>query len=130
LLLRSLHQGVTDLRQNPPAWGRYLETTIAHPVGHRIPFFRRWFDLGPFQQSGTTTTVKQTTKRMAPSMRFIADLGDFDGSLHNLTTGQSGQPLAPHYKDQWTAYQEGRSFVLPFRSPKVTEVLNFAPASR
>ena len=125
LLLRSLSHAVTELRQNPSTarWGEYLETTIAHPVGHRIPLLNRWFDIGPFPQAGTTTTVKQTSKRLAPSMRFIADLADLDRSLHNLTTGESGQPFSPHYKDQWPAYSNGQSFPLQFHSPTITEVL-------
>jgi len=128
LLLRSLSHAVAELRQNPSTarWGEYLETTIAHPVGHRIPLLNRWFDIGPFPQAGTTTTVKQTTKRLAPSMRFIADLGDLDRSLHNLTTGESGQPFSPHYKDQWPAYYEGRSFPLLFHTPRIVEVLSFS----
>jgi penicillin amidase len=128
LLLRSLSQAVAELRANPAAslWGRYLETTIAHPVGHRLPLLNRWFDIGPFLQSGTTTTVKQTTKRLGPSMRLVVDLAEFDRSLQVLTTGQSGQPFSPHYKDQWSAYHEGRAFPLAFHSPKIAERLAFS----
>ncbi len=129
LLLRSLTQSIQEIKATTPpggaTWGRYLETTIAHPVGHRIPILWQWFDIGPFAQSGTTTTVKQTTKRLGPSMRLIVDLADLDRSLHNLTTGQSGQPFSRHYKDQWPAYYEGRSFPLEFRAPEVVERLDF-----
>ncbi len=132
LLLKSLSLAAGEVRTNPAAvmWGRWLETTIEHPVGHQIPFLRRWFDIGPFAPAGSTTTVKQTTQRLGPSMRLVVDLADFDRSLHNLTTGQSGQPLSPHYKDQWIAYYEGRSFPLTFRSPAVVEWLNFSPSGR
>jgi penicillin amidase len=132
LLLRSLASSVKEMRENPAAavWGRYLETTIEHPVGHRIPVLRRWFDIGPFPQSGATSTVKQTTRRLAPSMRLVVDLADFDRSLHVLTTGQSGQPLSPHYKDQWPAYHEGRSFPLAFRNPELIDKLNFSSSGR
>ena len=41
--------------------------------------------------SGSPTTVKQTTKRLGPSMRFVADLSELGHSLMNLTLGQSGQ---------------------------------------
>jgi penicillin amidase len=128
LCLRALSHAVTELRANPSTsfWGRYLETTIAHPVGHRLPLLNRWFDIGPFAQSGTSTTVKQTTKRLGPSMRLVVDLADFDRSLQVLTTGQSGQPFSPHYKDQWPAYHEGRAFPLLFHSPKIVERLAFS----
>jgi len=132
LLVRSLERSLHDLRGLPRAttasWGQYLETTLTHPVGHRIPFARRWFDIGPFPQSGTTTTVKQTTTRMGPSMRMIVDLSNFDNSLHNITTGESGQPFSPHYKDQWQAYYEGRSFPMQFSAPEIVDVLTFSPS--
>ena len=129
LLVRSLERGLHDVRGLPTAstanWGQYLETTLAHPVGHGIPFLRRWFDIGPFPQAGTTTTVKQTTTRMGPSMRMIVDLGNLDNSLHNITTGESGQPFSPHYKDQWQAYYDGRSFPMQFSKLEIVERLNF-----
>ena len=125
LLLKCLHLSVRDWRQTP-SWGKYLETTIAHPVGHRIPVLRRWFDIGPFPQAGTSTTVKQTTQRMGPSMRLVVDLNDFDRSLHTLTTGQSGQPFSRHYRDQWEAYYEGRGLSLAFSSPEIVERLTFS----
>ncbi|HYM10472.1 MAG TPA: penicillin acylase family protein, partial [Bryobacterales bacterium] len=130
LLLRSLDQAIRDRKALPGAaatWGRYLETTIAHPVGHHVPVLRRWFDIGPFPASGTTTTIKQTTTRLAPSMRMVVDLADLDRSLHNLTTGESGQPFSKHYKDQWEAYYAGRSFPLEFSKPEVVERLEFRP---
>ncbi|MBI3697338.1 MAG: penicillin acylase family protein [Acidobacteria bacterium] len=129
LLLKCLSQAMREWSQTPDirTWGQYLETTLAHPVGHRIPILRRWFDIGPFPQSGTTTTIKQTTKRLAPSMRLIVDLADLDQSLHNITTGESGQPFSPHYKDQWPAYYEGRSFPLLYSSPEIVERLVFQP---
>ncbi len=127
LLLESLAAAHREFRRQPRPWGRFLETTLAHPVGHRIPLLRRWFDIGPLPQAGTSTTVKQTTQRMGPSMRLIVDLGDFDRSLHNLTTGQSGQPFSRHYKDQWPAYYQGRSFPLAFRSPEIVDQLRFSP---
>ncbi|MBI3667382.1 MAG: penicillin acylase family protein [Acidobacteria bacterium] len=131
LLLTSLRDSVQELGRTPGGsltWGQYLETTLAHPIGHRIPLLRRWFDIGPFPQAGATTTIKQTTKRMGPSMRLIVDLADQDRSLHNITTGESGQPFSRHYKDQWPAYFEGRSFPLPFKSPQIVERLTFVPS--
>jgi penicillin amidase len=130
LLIRSLSQAIREVKRLGGAaatWGRYLQTTIAHPVGHRIPFLRRWFDIGPFPQSGTTTTIKQTTERLGPSMRLVVDLSDLDRSLHHLTTGESGQPFSPHYKDQWLAYYSGAGFPLPFSSPAVIDRLEFRP---
>jgi penicillin amidase len=60
------------------------------------------------------TTIKQTSVALGPSMRFIADLANWDGSLNNIDIGQSGQILSRHYKDQWDAYYVGRSFPMQF----------------
>ena len=56
-----------------------------------LPLVGPYFDVGPVAMSGSTSTVKQTTWRLAPSMRMNADLGDWDRSLLNLPFGQSGR---------------------------------------
>jgi penicillin amidase len=63
-----------------------------------------------------------------PSMRLIVDLGDLNGSLANVTTGQSGQILSPHYKDQFEAHYYGRSFPMQFRRVEAADTLVFTPA--
>ena len=46
--------------------------------------------------SGSPTTVKQTTARLAPSMRMDADLGDWDRSLLNVPDRPIGpDPVEP-----------------------------------
>ena len=64
--------------------------------------------------SGSSTTIKQTTRRMGPSMRMIVDLSDLDRSMQNITVGESGQRLSTHYKDQWDAYYGATSFPMQF----------------
>jgi penicillin amidase len=77
--------------------------------------------------SGGTTTVKQTTRTLAPSMRMNADLGDWDRSLLNILTGQSGEILSSHYRDQWQAYYEARSFPMQFGKVEAKSTLVFRP---
>ena len=77
---------------------------------------------------GASTTVKQTTPRLGPSLRFVADLDDWDRSFANITIGQSGQVLSPHYKDQWKAYDAGTSFPMRFRNIEAKHVLAVTPA--
>ena len=128
LLLRCLLDAVEEGRRlqgsNPEAWhyGYSLETTLRHPVFGQaewlkyIPTLGKYFriNVGPVPVSGSSFTVKQTTKRVGPSMRFVADLSDWDKSLMNLTLGQSGQVFSWNYSDQWDAYYVGRSFPRPF----------------
>src|SRR4029079_13819697 len=98
-LLRSLADAVEEgwRIQGPDVnkWkdGKYTEPTIAHPILHQLPLVGRYFDIGPAPMSGSSTTVKQITRRLGPSMRMAADLSDWDRSLLNIPIGQSGQIL-------------------------------------
>jgi penicillin G amidase len=77
--------------------------------------------------SGSSTTIKQTSTALGPSMRFVADLGNWDGSLNNIDIGQSGQILSRHYKDQWDAYYVGRSFPMQFDKVDAQDTLTVVP---
>jgi len=103
---------------------------IANPVVHQVPVLGKYFDIGPVPMSGATTTVKQTTRALAPSMRMTADLADWDRSLLNIPIGQSGQIFSSHYKDQWDAYYNARSYPMQFLNVQATSTLEFRPAVR
>ncbi len=77
--------------------------------------------------SGSSTTVKQTTAKIGPSMRFVADLADWERSLNNITIGESGQALSSHYKDQWEAYWSARSFPMQFEKVEGKATLTVRP---
>jgi penicillin G amidase len=116
-------------------YGRYLELEIDHPIGHRLPLWIRQlmrfvyhdFDIGPVEMSGSSTSVKQTTRLLGPSMRMNADLADWDRSLMNLPIGEAGHVLSRHYRDQWEAYYNGTSFPMQFRKVEAKSVLEFVP---
>lgn len=108
-------------------YGKYLQISINHPVGHQIPVVKTYFDIGPVPMSGGATTVKQTTRRLGPSERFDADLNDWDNSLLNLPIGESGHVLSSHYRDQWNAYYSGTSFPMRFDHPEVKNTVTFVP---
>ena len=128
-LLASLSEGLKEGAQtqgtNLPRWdwGKYNELMIRQPVGGRLPLVGGYFNIGPTPMSGASTTVKQTTRTLGPSMRMIADLSAWDESLNNITVGESGQILSAHYKDQWEAYYSGRSFPMQFERVDAKEVL-------
>ena len=77
--------------------------------------------------SGSPTTVKQYTEALGPSMRLDADLADWDRSLLEGTTGQSGQVLSHHYKDQWEHYYNAKSFPMQFQKIEAKDVLTLEP---
>jgi penicillin amidase len=129
VLVDAFEEGQRMQGRDPRRWqyGAYLRITIPNPVTHEIPWAGKYFDIGPVPMSGSQLTVKQTTTRLAPSMRMDADLGDWDRSLLNLQIGESGQSLSSHYRDQWPSYYNGRSFPMQFRNVKASSTLTFHP---
>jgi penicillin amidase len=66
-------------------------------------------------------------------MRFVADVSNFDNSLMNVTTGESGHFLSPNYKDQFPAWYDGRGVPSAFsdaaEQQKVAHTLRMVPAA-
>jgi penicillin amidase len=133
LLLRVLADAVEEARRIQGGdiakwtWGRALRIRIDHPVTHQIPVIGHYFDIGPVPMSGSSTSVKQTTQRLAPSMRMTADLADWEQSRLNVTTGQSGHVLSPHYRDQWNDYYWGRTYPMQFGKVEGKSTLELRP---
>jgi penicillin amidase len=94
---------------------------------HQIPVVGKYFDIGTVAMSGATTTVKQTSATLMPSMRFNADLSDWEKSWLNLPIGQSGQIFSGHYKDQWDDYLAGRSYPMQFAKVEAKSTVTFRP---
>ena len=132
-LLDALGAGIEEGRRtqgsNLARWdyGRYNSLTLKHPVGSQLPLVGAYFNIGPVEMSGSSTTIKQTSGKLGPSMRFVADLGNWDGSLNNIDIGESGQILSRHYKDQWDAYYVGRSFPMQFDKVEARDTLMVVP---
>ncbi len=125
-LMKSLDEGIRQIpslvhSQNHAAWrwGDTIPLTFRHPLSGGLPFLGRWLDVGPFPQAGTGTTVKQTSPRLGPSMRMVVDFSDLDQSMQNITLGESGQFTSPYYRDQFSAWYEGKSFPMLFSDAAV-----------
>ncbi|MGA3041760.1 MAG: penicillin acylase family protein, partial [Bryobacteraceae bacterium] len=132
-LLRAFREGLEDGRRrqgrDPGHWiyGKYEPLLLANPVGKHLPLVAGLFDIGPVTMSGAPTTVKQYNGELGPSMRLDADLADWDRSLLEGTTGQSGQVLSRHYKDQWERYYNAETFPMQYRKVEARDVLTLAP---
>jgi penicillin amidase len=132
-LLKSLKEAVADGEKLQGSkisrwdYGQFNELTVENPVFGAVPWIGKYFNIGPAPMSGSPTTVKQTTRRLGPSMRMIVDLSNLDHSLLNLTTGESGEVLSRHYMDQWDAYYVGQSFPMEFDQVKASDVLTIMP---
>jgi len=134
MLLRALadavEEGVRIQGRDLKRWqyGAWLRAEIDHPVTHQLPLIGKYFDIGPLPMSGSGTSIKQTSRTLFPSMRMTADAGDWNRSLLNELTGQSGQVLSSHYRDQWPDYYAGRSYPMQFGKVEAKSTLEFRPA--
>jgi penicillin amidase len=111
---------------NDPAAWRWGD---AHAADHSHPVFRKRALLdalfGYSQPNGgdhyTINAAGFTlgnasepfTQIHGPALRAIYDLADLDRSLFVLSTGQSGHPLSPHYRDTAERWLTHRPFEIP-----------------
>jgi len=116
--LATWNQLQNELGKDPMHWTwnkvHFLEHD--HPIG-RVASLRKYFNVGPFPTSGTKETLnnqgfrvlKDGTYKVSsiPSTRRIIDFSDIENSISILPTGQSGNPLSKHYKDQAEMYVNG-----------------------
>jgi len=96
-------------------WGNIHSLTFEHVLGKQKPL-DRLFSLGPFPLGGSCTSVNNSMYALnkdnfhtivGPSMRMIVDLSDRNNSLIVIPTGQSGNPLSKHFKDQTSDWLNG-----------------------
>jgi penicillin amidase len=120
ILRKSVLLGVLDLTRrfggdmNAWKWGRMHTVTFRHPMGEIAPL-DKLFNVGPMSAAGQTTTINNGEYSLArpyeavvgASLRIVMDLASIDTCLVTLTTGQSGQPLSPHYADMAVYWQNG-----------------------
>lgn len=118
---------------DPARWrlGNAQQARLANPIfggmSILVGWLGRWTRIPPTGLSGSLTSVNQVTSRLAPSMRMVVDLGALDASLLTLSTGQSGQMLSPHYKDQWDSYVRGVGIPMRFSTLDAADVLTLMP---
>jgi penicillin G amidase len=114
------------------AWGRLRRLTMHHPLG-RTPgalgrVFARVFNLGPVPWGGDADTISQAAAPpLAPladtdniaSLRAVFDVGAWHNSRFCLPGGQSGNPLSPHYADQFPLWRRGEGVPIAFTEEEV-----------
>jgi penicillin amidase len=94
-------------------WKELDSLDMLHPLG-REGFLKRLLSITGKPQSGTGYSVRAATKRHGPSMRFIANLANWDDSILLIPAGESGQVGSGHYTDQFSQWYEGKPIVAPF----------------
>ena len=97
-------------------WGDAHRARFAHPLLDRVPLLGGLTDI-EVETDGDTFTVNRGTASPGPGMSFphvhgatlrvVFDLADLDKSLFVLPTGQSGNPLSPHFADMVGLWRDG-----------------------
>jgi penicillin amidase len=120
LLIASADQACGILEENThskdtSAWrmGKLNALTMNHPLG-QAGILHWLLSIGPLEQSGSPYAPKAMTHTHGPVMRFVADLSNWDNSLMEINSGESGQYGSRHYKDQFPEWFAGRGIASPF----------------
>jgi penicillin G amidase len=102
-------------------YGKEFPVEINHPVLGALPIISHWTGPGQQPQSGGTYTVKQVGRHFGPSERMTVDFSALDNSHFNIVLGESGQFLSPYYMDQWDAWYNNKTFVMPYSDGAVAD---------
>ena len=100
-------------RKSQWRWGRLHTVTFRHPLSDGGAL-SKMFDVGPFESSGSTGTVRATGYNFGSlfkvgslsTYRMVVDMSNPAQSMATAAGGQSGHPLSPNYRTQselWAA---------------------------
>lgn len=119
-------------------WGDLHKVTQTHNPMSQVPKLARFFELTASAPGGTFTVNVAGSRFTSddpygfghgPSYRAIYDLSDLDASRYVIPTGQSGNPLSPHYDDLMPLWLGGASLVIPGTMPEPNgKLLELRPA--
>lgn len=97
-------------------WAKIHTVEHEHPLGKQPPL-DKLFNVGPFPIAGGQEVINNTgfsnspsgmyKAKMGPSRRAVIDFADLEHAQTILPTGQSGNPMSPHYSDQAEMYVRG-----------------------
>ncbi|HEX8131639.1 MAG TPA: penicillin acylase family protein [Pyrinomonadaceae bacterium] len=115
-------------------WGRHYPARFSHPLAV-VPFIGSRFAIEPFPVNGSGWSAGATVNVGASvSMRFIADVSDWDKTQQGIMLGVSGDPASPHWSDQLADWRAVRPRVFPFGANAVAahtrQTLVLAPATK
>ncbi|MBM3546498.1 MAG: penicillin acylase family protein [Alphaproteobacteria bacterium] len=142
-LAQSLDEALKDLAlrygPNPDKWrwGTAHRARLAHPLLSRIPGVGLLFKVEP-ETDGDNWTVNRAQSRLLDNFdpygdvhgagyRAVYDLADLDRSLFQMSLGQSGHRLSPHFSDLARAWADGTPFVIGKEPEGPTMTLTLRP---
>lgn len=105
-------------------WGDVHRAPLPHPVLSRIPVVSGLFDIGVETDGGSETVKragvsyrgsieKRFNDRHGAGYRAVYDLADPENSRFMISTGQSANPLSPHYGSLAERWRDGEYITMP-----------------
>jgi penicillin G amidase len=113
LAVKELETKTKDKDADDWAWKRFNYLDMLHPIG-KNGILKKLLSITNQPQSGTEWSPRAASRHHGPSERFVANLGDWDGSILLITGGESGQTGSEHYRDQFPFWFEGKAIYGPF----------------
>jgi penicillin amidase len=97
-------------------WKKVHLITHNHPLGAQKPL-DKLFNVGPYPITGGNDVPNKMMYKSngegeyavysSPALRILLDFADIENSESINPTGQSGNVMSPHYKDQTIMFNEG-----------------------
>ena len=123
-------------------WGDVHLASFHHPVFAGVPGLGRYAQLAIASDGGNYTVNRGAShigNEVTPfehihgaGLRAVYDLSHLDGSRFMIATGQSGNPMSPHYGDLLKDWRDGKSLSLGLGRAelgrKAAGILNLVPA--
>jgi penicillin amidase len=97
-------------------WGAAHRAAFVHRILSRVPVVNRLVEIAIETDGGDDTVNRGQTLALGPNpyrhshgagYRAVYDLADLARSRFVIATGQSGNPLSPHYRDQLRRWRDG-----------------------
>ena len=114
-------------------WNRVHTIEHPHPMG-QVQSLRSYFNVGPFEINGGKEVINNLSfnldstgyykVRSGPSTRRVIDFSNIEASMSISPTGQSGNPLSNHYRDQAQKYVDGDFVPMLMNKERITQSQN------
>jgi penicillin amidase len=107
------------------SWGEHNTLTVSHPITHALPVLKRWLAAPSVPVPGDYHMPRIAAHGFGQSERMTVSPGHEEEGLYNMSGGQSGHPLSPHFlrgHDEWVT---GKPLPLLPGAPR--HVLEFVP---
>jgi len=125
LLLATLKKSVRALEQRysvdtlqPLHWGTVNRTEIRHPFSAAMPLLGRLLDMPEDELAGCSHCIRVARHRHGASERLVVAPGHAEEGILHMPTGQSGNPLSKHYRDQQHYWVKGLPLSLVSDEPR------------